>query len=148
MGTKVERLFPAWTLAVEAADAARLAGGDLADPQRVLGPHQVSLDGCPGVVVRAYHADAIAASLVLADFDVVPMQPAGTRGLFACFLPDAAMPLRYRLRLHFANGDIWERGDPYRFPPAWVTSISICSAREPTGDFGTSGCATRAVLTG
>ncbi len=67
-------------------------------------------------MVRAFHADAIAASLVLAESDVVPMQPAGTRGLFACFLPEAPMPLRYRLRFHFPDGNIWDREDPYRFP--------------------------------
>jgi len=112
----VRRLFPAWTLAVEAADAARLAAGELAHPQRILGPHNAAVDGCTGVVVRAYHAEAIAASLILAEGDVVPMQPAGTRGLFACFLPEAPMPLLYRLRFHFPDGNIWDREDPYRFP--------------------------------
>jgi 1,4-alpha-glucan branching enzyme len=111
-----KRLFPAWTLALDAADAASLAAGELANPQRLLGPHNVVLDGRAGVVVRAFHADAIAASLVLEPSDVVPMQPAGTRGLFACFLPEAPMPLRYRLRFHFPDGEIWDREDPYRFP--------------------------------
>ena len=29
----------------------------------------------------------------------------------------ATLPLRYRLRFHFAGGATWERGDPYRFLP-------------------------------
>jgi 1,4-alpha-glucan branching enzyme len=113
---EVEQLFPAWTVAVEASDAARLAAGELAHPQHVLGPHAVRVDGRAGIVVRAFKADAIAVSLVLEGDDVVPMQPARLRGLFACFLPEAALPLRYRLRFHFADGNTWEREDPYRFP--------------------------------
>src|SRR4030042_448246 len=80
------------------------------------GPRGRGRLGRRGGGVAAFHADAIAASLVLAPSDVVPMQPAGTRGLFACFLPEAPMPLRYRLRFHFPDGEIWDREDPYRFP--------------------------------
>ena len=108
--------FPARALSIEAADAARLESGSLSHPQRVLGPHRVGIDGFTGVVVRAFHPDAIAVSLVLTEFDMIPMQPAGLRGLFACFLPEASLPLRYWLRFHFPDGSTWEREDPYRFP--------------------------------
>ncbi len=42
--------------------------------------------------------------------------PRAARGLFACFLPEAPTPLRYRLRFHFSDGNLWDREDPYRFP--------------------------------
>ena len=29
----------------------------------------------------------------------------------------APLPLEYGLRFHFAGGNVWERGDPYRFLP-------------------------------
>ena len=32
-------------------------------------------------------------------------------------MPARAVPLRYRLRFHFADGRTWERDDPYRFLP-------------------------------
>jgi len=108
--------FPARALNIEAADVARLGSGSLSHPQRVLGPHRVDIDGFTGVIVRVFHPDAIAVSLMLTDFDMIPMQPAGLRGLFACFLPEASLPLRYRLRFHFPDGNSWEREDPYRFP--------------------------------
>ncbi|HEX6059043.1 MAG TPA: 1,4-alpha-glucan branching protein GlgB, partial [Gemmatimonadaceae bacterium] len=46
----------------------------------------------------------------------VEMRRAGG-ALFAAFLPNAPLPLAYRLRFHFAGGGSWERDDPYRFLP-------------------------------
>ena len=103
-------------LAGAAADAARLAAGDFAHPERILGPHPIVFDGRSGVVLRAFHADAVSVSLVPAESDPVPMQPVGGRGLFACFLPEVREPPRYRLSFRFADGNTWDREDPYRFP--------------------------------
>ena len=64
-------------LAGAAADAARRAAGDFAHPERILGPHPIVLDGRRGVVVRAFHADAVSVSLVPEESDPVPMQPVG-----------------------------------------------------------------------
>ena len=36
--------------------------------------------------------------------------------LFSVFVPNVALPFRYRLRLHFGDA-VWERDDPYRFLP-------------------------------
>ena len=83
--------FPARALSIEAADAARLGSGSLSHPQRVLGPHRVGIDGFTGVVVRAFHPDAIAVSLVLSEFDMIPMQPAGLAGAL-CLLPARGVP--------------------------------------------------------
>jgi 1,4-alpha-glucan branching enzyme len=48
---------------------------------------------------------------------VIPMKRMAGTGLFAAFLPDATLPLRYRLRFHLGEGGVWEREDPYRFLP-------------------------------
>ncbi|HEX6632199.1 MAG TPA: 1,4-alpha-glucan branching enzyme, partial [Gemmatimonadaceae bacterium] len=108
-------------LAARGADAARLAAGEHSDPHAVLGAHPATREQAggareSGLVVRAYHPDATGADLLLEQGGALPMEALGD-GLFAAFVPGAAFPLRYRLRFRFANGDAWEREDPYRFPP-------------------------------
>ena len=93
----------------------RLRDGEHTEPHRILGTHPAAVDGIDGVVVRAFHPDAIRVEWVAEDA-AVPMEAAGD-GLFSVFLPGARLPLRYRYRFHFADGAVWERGDPYRFLP-------------------------------
>jgi 1,4-alpha-glucan branching enzyme len=94
----------------------RLVAGTHASPHDLLGAHPATVGDVAGAVVRAFHPDAVAV-------DVVPQHGAATAlvaqgdGLFAAFLPGARVPLRYRLRLRFADGHVWERDDPYRFLP-------------------------------
>jgi 1,4-alpha-glucan branching enzyme len=69
--------------------------------------------------VRAYHPDAAGVDCLLADgetHEVHSMQRVGG-GLFAVFLPGETLPLRYRFRFRFADGNTWERRDPYAFLP-------------------------------
>jgi 1,4-alpha-glucan branching enzyme len=119
-----------------------LLAAEHAEPHRVLGAHPASRDGIGGVVVRAYHPDAVAAEIVLdepidgasGDDDPprrdddsaralgstptrVPLEPLGPGGLFAAFLPHAHLPISYRHAFTFAGGERWERDDPYRFLP-------------------------------
>ncbi len=113
-----------WT-GIDRADAERLLAGAHEDPHRILGAHS---DGRGGVVVRAHHPEATAIECLRGDGEVHAMTRMADPGLFGVRLPDAKLPLRYRLRLHFdvkgdANGDAnggssWERDDPYRFPPS------------------------------
>jgi 1,4-alpha-glucan branching enzyme len=91
----------------------RLRAGDHDDPHHILGAHPAP-EG-RGVVVRAYHPDATGVECLLGK-KAEPMERV-EEGLFACTLPKAKFPVRYRLRFHFADGATWERGDPYRFPP-------------------------------
>jgi len=98
------------------ADADLLVRGEHHDPHRLLGAHPVSVAGRAGVVIRAYHPDAQRALYVPASGEPMEMRPVG-RGLFALHLPDARLPLSYRLRFEFADGQAWDRGDPYRFMP-------------------------------
>jgi 1,4-alpha-glucan branching enzyme len=40
------------------------------------------------------------------------------KGFFGAYLQGRSLPLRYRLRLHFVGGGVWEQDDPYRFLPS------------------------------
>jgi 1,4-alpha-glucan branching enzyme len=99
-----------------AMDVRRLQAGDMAEPHGLLGAHPASVEGLAGIAIRAWHPDAASVECVLASGAVVDM-PSQARGLFGVFLPGETLPLRYRLRFHFANGGTWERDDPYRFLP-------------------------------
>jgi 1,4-alpha-glucan branching enzyme len=102
--------------AIDGVEVARLLAGEHKEPHRLLGAHPTMAGGVKGVVVRAYHPDASGVELLLEDTAPVPMERL-IGGLFAIFLPDRSMPLRYRLRFRFDEGAIWERDDPYRFLP-------------------------------
>jgi 1,4-alpha-glucan branching enzyme len=101
----------------EARELARIVAGESHEPHRVLGAHPVSVEGQTGVVVRAFHPDAVAVELVCERQPSVSMEIVGKNGLFATFLPGATLPLSYRLRFQFADGVTWERDDAYRFLP-------------------------------
>jgi 1,4-alpha-glucan branching enzyme len=104
-------------LGVHPDDRARLLAGAHASPHAVLGNHPASVGGVAGVIVRAFHPDAVAAEVLPAGGIPVPLAADGAGGLFAAFLPGATVPLDYRLRLRFRDGNVWEHGDPYRFWP-------------------------------
>jgi 1,4-alpha-glucan branching enzyme len=93
-----------------------LRSGDHIDPHHVLGAHPARVDGREGVVVRAFHPDAVAAECLEGDrgHRLVSLG----EGVFAAFLPGRRMPLAYRLRFHFSDGNAWERDDAYRFLPS------------------------------
>ncbi len=97
---------------ISRADRLRLIAGEHSSPHSILGSHPV--DGA-GVVIRAYHPDAIGVQCVLEDGSV-EMEPLGG-GLFATLVEDETLPLTYRLRFAFEDGNAWERDDPYRFLP-------------------------------
>ncbi|HEX5396566.1 MAG TPA: 1,4-alpha-glucan branching enzyme, partial [Candidatus Limnocylindria bacterium] len=99
-------------LAPPATDATRIARGEHHDPHSVLGVHPIE----GGVVVRAFHPDATSASVLAADgpYEMLSVD----NGLWAAFVPGVSPgELDYRLRFEFADGNTWERHDPYRFMP-------------------------------
>jgi 1,4-alpha-glucan branching enzyme len=98
---------------VAAEELARLLAGEHSAPHAVLGAHGV--DG--GVVVRAFHPDAVGAECVLEDGTSLVMEPLGRGGVFAGHVVGRTLPLRYRVRFRFPDGAVWERDDPYRFLP-------------------------------
>ncbi len=98
-------------------DRADLLAGTHPDPHRILGAHAVEREGVAGMIVRAFHPDAVGCELLLDAAAPVPVASLGG-GLFAGgLLAGATLPLRYRVRFHFADGNSWERIDPYAFAP-------------------------------
>jgi 1,4-alpha-glucan branching enzyme len=95
-------------------DAARLlARGEHHDPHAILGAHP----GAEGTIVRAYHPDATAVQIIVEGMAPIGME-ATSDGIWSGFIPGlAAGELPYRLRFTFADGNSWERDDPYRFTP-------------------------------
>jgi 1,4-alpha-glucan branching enzyme len=102
-----------------ASELARLLAGEHAQPHDILGAHALTVGGVNGVVIRALVPNAIAVEAVLehGETALLDTTAAGIVNLFSGFIPDATLPLRYRLRFHFADGATWEREDPYRFLP-------------------------------
>lgn len=101
----------------EQAEWVRLRSGTHTEPHRILGAHPAEQLGTPGVVVRAFHPDAVGAECIVAGRSAAAMKPVADGGLFAAFLPNVTAPLAYRIRFHFSGGRSWERDDPYRFLP-------------------------------
>ncbi len=94
-------------------ELARLARGEHHDPHAILGVHPA----VGGSVVRAFHPDAAAAELVASNGDTAPMKAIG-HGVWAALVDDLAPgQFTYRVRFTFADGNTWEREDPYRFGP-------------------------------
>jgi 1,4-alpha-glucan branching enzyme len=107
--------MPAPAPALDRRERARLRAAAHATPHDVLGAHPARVGGHDGVVVRAWHPDAIGVDVVWPDGAVDAL--AGEEGLFGAFVAGRRPPLRYRLRFRFADGNTWERDDPYRFLP-------------------------------
>jgi len=86
------------------------------DPHAILGAHECTMQGTPGLVVRAYHPDAVSIELQLHSGELIPMQQVGD-GLFACFLPGRSFPIDYQVAMSFEDGARFVRRDPYCFLP-------------------------------
>ncbi|MCP4036645.1 MAG: 1,4-alpha-glucan branching protein GlgB [bacterium] len=102
---------------VDAQELDRLVAGRHAEPHTILGAHPAKRDGKAGVVICAFHPDAVRAECVVENDKDTSMPRVDPRGLFEVFLEGRSLPLDYGLRFHFEGGRIWERGDPYRFLP-------------------------------
>ena len=104
-------------LRIDPSDWGRLRAIDHTEPHRVLGAHPATMDGESGVVVRAFHPDATGVDCLLDGGRTIALQAVEKEGLFGVFLKGKRVPLRYRLRFRFADGNVWECDDPYRFLP-------------------------------
>ena len=85
-------------------------------PHAVLGAHPAEHGGGSGIVVRAFHPDATGCEVVMGGSSWPMALLAG--GVFAVFLAGHRLPIDYKLRFRFADGQTWEREDPYRFLPS------------------------------
>jgi 1,4-alpha-glucan branching enzyme len=98
-------------------DIRRIVRVEHSDPHSVLGGHLAQIGDKEGVIIRAFHPDAVRAELII-DSDKIPLEKPGTdEGLFWCFLPGRHLPLGYRFLFRFKDGTEWESDTPYRFLP-------------------------------
>ncbi|MEW6533857.1 MAG: 1,4-alpha-glucan branching protein GlgB [Thermodesulfobacteriota bacterium] len=97
-------------------DIRRIVRIEHSDPHSVLGAHPATVNGEQGVIIRAFHPDALKAECLLGD-QRIPMEMPGPRGLFCCFVPAANAPLAYRISFEFRNQERWVTEGPYRFLP-------------------------------
>ena len=93
-----------------------LAKGDHYDPHRILGGHPYQHKERKGVIVRAFHPDAVKVSLLL-EGRSLEMSRIHPGGIFEADLDNMTWPFSYRLLFAFEDGNHWETEDPYRFPP-------------------------------
>ncbi len=108
---------PRSPLPIAPSDWARLRAIAHSHPHSVLGAHPARRGTTDGVVVRAFHPDAVGIDCILEDGRTVGFEVIEDGGLFGAFVEGAPLPLRYRLRWRFADGNTWERHDPYSFMP-------------------------------
>jgi len=113
MARIVDGMTTATVLQAPDQELARLARGEHHDPHAILGAHHA----VGGTVVRVFHPDASAASLVAPNGDTEPMIAIG-HGAWAVLIDDLGpADFTYRVRFTFPDGNTWEREDPYRFGP-------------------------------
>jgi len=99
-------------------DVTRLVKGEHSDPHSILGAHPYSGKGKEGIVVRAFHPEAIKAEILVEGEEPVVMEKSHRGGIFAALISLRSLPFPYRLRFRFSNGDSWESDAPYRFLPS------------------------------
>ncbi|MCA0374865.1 MAG: 1,4-alpha-glucan branching protein GlgB [Gemmatimonadetes bacterium] len=99
--------------------ARRLAQGASMHPHDLLGAHPYTEQRVAGVMVRAHLPRATDIAVVLGEGDDAQRHPMtlDTHGIASVFLPDRTVPLRYRLEVTDADGQVVLRDDPYRFLP-------------------------------
>lgn len=97
-------------------DIQRILGVEHSDPHSVLGAHALRLHGSDGIVIRAFHPDAVGAEAVL-NGTRIPMLLCREGGLFCCWLSAATFPVSYEVCFRFEDGTTWQTDSPYRFPP-------------------------------
>jgi 1,4-alpha-glucan branching enzyme len=98
-------------------DIKKLVRVEHPDPHSILGAHPWAMKDTKGVVVRAFHPEGIKAEVLIKRRKPLLMEKCHPGGLFATFVPHRRLPLRYRIRFTFADGNHWESDAPYRFLP-------------------------------
>lgn len=98
-------------------DIERLVRVEHPDPHSILGAHPHTIKGKAGIVVRAFHPEAIKAEVLIHRRKPFLMEKCHAGGLFATFILRRRLPFPYRIRFTFADGNHWESHAPYRFLP-------------------------------
>ncbi|MBW1744693.1 MAG: 1,4-alpha-glucan branching enzyme, partial [Deltaproteobacteria bacterium] len=88
-------------------DVERLIRVEHPDPHGILGvhPHAGKEEG---IVIRSFHPEAIRAEVLIDGKDPLPMEKCHPGGLFACFVARQSLPVHYRIRFIFSDGNHWE----------------------------------------
>ena len=97
---------------LDANDVDAVVNGYHSDPFSILGPHSMEA----GMVVRAFLPQARSVEVSL-NGSYHAMSRIHDHGLFEAVLPDASIPLDYRLNVTLHDGSYQLMDDPYRFPP-------------------------------
>jgi 1,4-alpha-glucan branching enzyme len=106
----------------------QIVHGEHSDPFSVLGPHWVEANGNRSLVIRAFRPNAVELSAIWnkrnESHTANRVHP---DGIFEVTFPASGVSLAgpgeaipadsYRLRMRFADGNVFETLDPYAFPP-------------------------------
>ncbi len=95
----------------------RLVNVEHADPHSILGVHPALVEGEEGVIIRAFHPDAVAAEVWIEGETSYRMDKCHEGGIFACFIPQGTPAVVYTLRFTFSDGNHWKSDAPYQFWP-------------------------------
>lgn len=88
-------------------------------PHRLLGAHAGQWKGEKGLIVRAWHPDAVSAELIIQGRKTpVEMRALGVQGLFGLWMPRKSFPIHYEIRYRLTTGEQWQTADPYCFLPS------------------------------
>jgi 1,4-alpha-glucan branching enzyme len=101
-------------MTVAAADLDALAKREHASPHSILGAHP---NGNGGVVIRALRPSAQSVSVKPSKGKTVALQQIHPAGIFEGEIPDAKLPLRYKLKVDYGPGGKFTLEDPYAFLP-------------------------------
>ena len=101
-------------IAVEDID--RLIRIEHSDPHSILGAHHATIGGKDGIIIRAYHPDAVSCHAQIGSA-IIPMNPSGHDGLFWVWLQGYTLPLTHTIGFTFSDGSTWTADSPYRFMP-------------------------------
>lgn len=112
-------------------DIERLVRVEHHNPHSILGAHHYRRNGKAGVVVRAFHPEAIKAEVLIKRRKPIVMEKCHPAGLFASFVVRRRLPLPYNIRFTFADGNHWVSDAPYRFLPT-LGDVDVYLAAEGT----------------
>ncbi len=97
----------------------KITGADHHDPFGILGMHELDRDSGSGIVVRAFQPDAEEILIVPhgKPQQKLPMDMIHRDGLFERVFEKRHQFFDYMLEVHYSDGTVEHRHDPYSFPP-------------------------------
>ncbi len=107
------RLDASQSSSVATEELEALVRREHSNPHSVLGPHQTD----NGVVVRVLRPAACAVTVIAEGVGEVELHLIHPGGVFEGVIPDASLPLRYRLDVDYGPAGRFQLDDPYAFSP-------------------------------